>query len=136
MKVLVTQSRPTLCNLMDCSPPGSCPWNFPGKNTEVGSYPFLQGISPIQGSNPGLLHYRQILYSLSHQGSPKRICVKNLYLQFLSLVWLPYLCVLHPQIQPTVDKKYFFKFQKTPKSKTLSSAGNYLHSIYIVFTTI
>ena len=24
---------------------------------------------PIQGSNPGLLHYRQILYHLSHQGS-------------------------------------------------------------------
>ena len=44
------------------------PWNSPGQNTEVGSYSLLQGIFPTQGSNPGLLHYRQILYQLSHQG--------------------------------------------------------------------
>ena len=29
----------------------------------------LQGIFPIQGSNPGLPHHRQILYQLSYQGS-------------------------------------------------------------------
>ena len=29
-----------------------------------------QGIFPTQGSNPGLLHCRQMLYRLSHQGSP------------------------------------------------------------------
>ena len=40
-----------------------------GKNTGVGSYSLLQGIFPIQGSSPGLLHCRQILYHLSHQGS-------------------------------------------------------------------
>ena len=31
----------------------------------------LKEIVPIQGSSPGLLHCRQILYCLSHQGSPK-----------------------------------------------------------------
>ena len=31
----------------------------------------LQGIFPTQGSNPGLPHCRQILYHLSHQGSPR-----------------------------------------------------------------
>ena len=31
----------------------------------------LQGISPTQGSNPGLPHCRQILYQLSHKGSPR-----------------------------------------------------------------
>ena len=31
----------------------------------------LQGIFPTQGSNPGLPYYRQILYKLSHQGSPE-----------------------------------------------------------------
>ena len=31
----------------------------------------LQGIFPTQGSNPGLLHCRRILYQLSHQGSPR-----------------------------------------------------------------
>ena len=30
----------------------------------------LQGIFPTQGSNPRLLHCRQILYRLNHQGSP------------------------------------------------------------------
>ena len=30
----------------------------------------LQGIFPIQGSNPGLLHGRWILYQLSHKGRP------------------------------------------------------------------
>ena len=40
------------------------------KNTRVGSHPLLQGISPTQGVNQGLLHCRQILYQLSYQGSP------------------------------------------------------------------
>ena len=48
------------------------PWNFPGQNTGVGiplqGYPFP---SPgyLQGLNPGLQHWRRILYQLSHQGS-------------------------------------------------------------------
>ena len=46
------------------------PWNSPAKNTGEGIHSFLQGIFLTQGSNPGLLHYRQILYHLSHQGSP------------------------------------------------------------------
>ena len=48
-----------------------CPWNSPGKNTGMGSHSLLQGIFPTQGSNPGLPHRRQILYQLSHKGSPK-----------------------------------------------------------------
>ena len=47
------------------------PWNSPGQNIGVGSLFFLQGIYPIQGSNPGLLHWRWILYQLSHKGSPR-----------------------------------------------------------------
>ena len=47
------------------------PWNSPGKNTGVSSHSLLQGIFPTQGSNLGLPHCRQILYRLSHQGSPK-----------------------------------------------------------------
>ena len=47
------------------------PWNYPGKNTGMGSHSLLQRISPTQGSNPGLPHYRWILYQLSHQGRPK-----------------------------------------------------------------
>ena len=34
-------------------------------------FPFSKGIFSIQGSNPGFLHYRWILYQLSHKGSPR-----------------------------------------------------------------
>ena len=47
------------------------PWDFPGKSTGVGCHFLLQGIFPTQGSNPGLPPCRQMLYHLSHQGSPK-----------------------------------------------------------------
>ena len=46
-----------------------CAWNSPGKNVGVSSHSLLQGIFLTQGSNLGLLHRRQILYHLSHQGS-------------------------------------------------------------------
>ena len=46
------------------------PWNSPGQNTGVGSHS-LQGIFLTQGSNPGLIHCRWILYQLSYQGSPR-----------------------------------------------------------------
>ena len=39
-----------------------CPWNFPARNTGVGSHALLQGILQTQGSNLCLLHCRQILY--------------------------------------------------------------------------
>ena len=60
----------TLWDPMDCSPPGSSVHgDSPGKNTGVDCHPLLQGIFPTQGSNPRLLHCRQILHHLSHQGS-------------------------------------------------------------------
>ena len=46
-------------------------WNSPGWNTGVGSLSLLQEIFPTQGLNPGLPHYRWILYQLSHKGSPR-----------------------------------------------------------------
>ena len=56
---LVTQSCPTLCDPMDCSPPGfSTHEDSPGKNTGVGCHSLLQGIFPTQGLNLGLLHCR------------------------------------------------------------------------------
>ena len=57
------QSCLTLCNNMDCSPPGyripCSPWDSPGKNTGVGCHFLLQGIFPTQGLNSGLPHCRQ-----------------------------------------------------------------------------
>ena len=82
---------------------------FSGKNTRVGCHLLLQGIIPSQESNPGILHYRQILCHLSHQDSPmlglivykcweralvkknKRVC--STVIQFSSVAqWCPSLC--------------------------------------------
>ena len=65
VKVSVTQSCLTLCDSVDCNP-----WKSPRKNTGVGCRSLLQGIFLTQGSIPGLLHCREILHHLSHQGNP------------------------------------------------------------------
>ena len=62
VKMLVTQSCPTLCDSMDY-----------GQNTGVGSHSLLQRIFPTQGSNSGLPHCRRIPYQLSHKGSPRNV---------------------------------------------------------------
>ena len=69
VKVLVALLCPTLCHLMDCCLPDSCPWEYLGKNTGVGCHFLLHGIFPTQESNQNLLHCRQILYHLSHLDS-------------------------------------------------------------------
>ena len=64
---LVDQSCPTLCDLMDCSPPGSSVHgDFLGKNIGVGCHALLQGTFPTQRLNPGLPHCRWILYWVSY----------------------------------------------------------------------
>ena len=64
-----SESRSVVSNSL--WPPGlHSPRNSPGQNTGVGSLSLLQGIFPTQGSNPGLLHCRWVLYQLSHKGSP------------------------------------------------------------------
>ena len=44
---------------------------FSRPNTGVGSLSLLQGIFPTQGLNPDIPHCRQILYQLTHKGSPR-----------------------------------------------------------------
>ena len=66
----------TLCDPMDYTVHGELhgrysPWSSPGQNTGGGSYSLLQRIFPTQESNLSLLHYRQSLYCLSHQESPR-----------------------------------------------------------------
>ena len=75
------QSCPTLCSPMNCSPPGSSPWDFLGKNTGVGCHFLLQGIFPTWGLNPHLLHF----------SSPALPRVQ--FLKFMS----PFLATLYPK---------------------------------------
>ena len=114
---LVAQSCLTLCDPIDCSPPGSSVHGIlQARTLEWGAMPssrgssqprdqtqvthtaggfftdwamreaqevdweilsLLQTIFPTQESNRGLLHYRQILYQLSYQGSWQMILVRT-----------------------------------------------------------
>ena len=66
-------SCPTLYPHRLYSPPGSSVHgDSPGKHTGEGCHAIFQGTFPTQGSNPDLPHCRQILFCLSHQGSPKK----------------------------------------------------------------
>ena len=70
VKVLVTQSCPTLCNPKNCSPPGSSVHGIlQARILEWVAISFSRGSSPRQGWNLGLPHCRQILNHLNHQGS-------------------------------------------------------------------
>ena len=54
------------CNLL-------CPWNFPGKNTEVVCHFLVQGIFPIQGSKLHLLcflHWQAEFFITASPGKP------------------------------------------------------------------
>ena len=56
MRAKLLQSCPTLCDSMDCSPPGSSVHGeSPDRTTGVGCYAFLQGIFPTQIANLCLL---------------------------------------------------------------------------------
>ena len=97
---LVTYSCPTLCDCMDCSPP----W-FPvheilqARILESGSYSLLQGIFLTHGSNPGLLHCRQILYHLNHQGSPFLLHILLMH-KVCQAVWPKKQSCLHHRLAP------------------------------------
>ena len=94
----------TLCDPMNCSPPGSSVHrDSPGKNTGVGCHAFLQGIFPTQGSNPGLLRRRQILYRLSFQESH----IDNYYITIYLFSFLLYLKNLCP-ISLCIEELYHF----------------------------
>ena len=89
VKVLAVQSCPTLCNPMDCSPPGSSVHGIlQVRILQWIAVPLSGGAFLTQGSNLGFLHYNKVsslqsepLYKLHSSPSP------NLFLLY-SLVWL------------------------------------------------
>ena len=71
---LGAQPCSTLCELFWLYPSRLlCPWDSPGKNTEVGCHFLVQGIFPTQGSNQCLLHWLVDSLLLSHLGDLKRL---------------------------------------------------------------
>ena len=68
VQVLVAQSCPTLYDPMNCSPPGSSLHGILQVRILAWvAIPFSRESFPVQGLKLALLHYRQILYHLSHQ---------------------------------------------------------------------
>ena len=76
---------------MDCSPPGSSVHGIL-QAFGVGCHFLLQGIFPIQGLNPGLLHCRQILYSLSYKGNQNLGSPK--YHRLAAAIWIKMIHVI------------------------------------------
>ena len=69
VKVLVTQSCLILWDPKDFSPPGSSVHGIlQARILERVATPYFREIFPVQGLNLGLLHCRQVLYCLIHQG--------------------------------------------------------------------
>ena len=142
LEVLVAQLCLTLQLYELYSPLGSYPWNSPGKNPGVvDCYSLFQGIFPTQGSNLGLLHCRQVLYSLSHQGSPYTYTHSffeySLPLWFIIGYWiqLPVLCSrtwlfihsVYKSLHLLIPTSCSFPFPSPP-----NPLGNHQSALYIV----
>ena len=93
-----------------------CPWNSPGKNTGVGCHPLLQSNFPSQGSNPGLLHCRQILYHLSYREVPASLLLLSPYISALSGA--------HPCVKCPLDLSNFLE--------EISSLSHYFVFLYFL----
>ena len=66
------------------------PWDFPGKDTGIGCYFLLQRIFPTQGSNPGLLHCRQILSDCATRGGYRGVfSIKIIWIKIIDSNWGP-----------------------------------------------
>ena len=126
------------------------PWNSLGQNTGVSGRSLLQGIFPMQGSNPGLPHCRGICYRLSHQG---QICLLlQVFLDFLLFlqIWpwntewsraktnrvLPRKCTGHSKhpLPTTQEKTLHMDITRgsTPKSDWLYSLQPKMEKLYTV----
>ena len=113
---VVAQSCPTLCNPMDCSLPGSfAHGDSPDKNTAVGCHALLQEIFPIQGSNPGLTHCRQVLLPSEPPG-------KSMY----SDMGVQNLTAKDLQTKGKTEQKYLSDFLKSSDTQF-----NFINSVLI-----
>ena len=75
----VAKSYPTLCDTMDCSPPGSSVHGvLQARILEWVAIFFSRGSSLTQGSNPCLLHWQADSLALNHQGSSMNIHLSEL----------------------------------------------------------
>ena len=78
--VLVARSCLTPCDSMDCCPPGfSVPGILQARILEWVAIPFCRGSSWPRGSNPGLLHCRQMLFTVWATREAIFTCINSSY---------------------------------------------------------
>ena len=142
---LVTQSYLTLCDPMDCSLPDSTVHgDSPGKNTGVGFHALLQGIFPIQGLNPGLLHCRWVLLMSEPPGKPNAVLcnsyhcsnhpASNLHLHVYNIFFHT---VLNQQLIILNWQSHLEYFEEPVSLKTLLSHGIFkFDKLILAFSSI
>ena len=99
---LIAQSCPTLLRPHGLSPTRLlCLRDSPGKDTGVDCHSLLQGVFPIQGSNLGLLHYRQILDRLNSElmQIPHEVQSSRVRLSQMRAVWHRLPRSLYPRLK-------------------------------------
>ena len=91
----------------------------------MGSLSLLQGIFPTQGSNPGLLHCRWVLYQLSHMGSPNILSIIDhcevKVTQSCPTLYNPMDCTVHGILQAVILECVAFPFSRgssQPRNRT------------------
>ena len=91
----------------------------------------LQGIFPTQGSNPGLPHCRQMLYHLSHQGSPYgegggTLQTISLHVWEVFTVYGPY-CVCPSSQWCVLSQSIMLRLQVALQGTCLKQALGFMH---------
>ena len=110
--------------------PAPRPWDFPGKNTGVGSHPLLQEIFPTQRWNLGLLLCRWILYHLSCQGRLLRLLLTA------HLLHVGCFCYSAPADKGQIllsQAKFLFSFPRKKDKLFRDEMGNLLCELKIAF---
>ena len=134
----VPQSCPTFCDPMDSSLPcSSIHGIFQARALEWVAISFSRG-SSSQGSNPGIPHFRQMLYHLHHQGSQIYMCVCVCVCIFqmiysCSIYW----CLLHLKkikckLLPSCPLEIFLcknRFLSNPPSKRSTKRSSQFSSV-------
>ena len=107
--------------------------NFPSRNTGVGCPSLLQGIFLTQGSNLDLPHCSQILYCLSHQGSPLE-ALWDKYQDF-EMIWL----FIYYPLQNTRWKVSICEVDDSSNSDSMSaffSCNQHDHFIGLIISSV
>ena len=135
------QSCPTLCDPIDSSPPGSRPWDSPGKNTGVGCHYLLQCMKvesesevaqscltlwdPMDCRLPGSsihgIFQARVLEWVAIAFSDGTLCIKSVTKPFwFNFINITLICPLHPTSFPHISSGHSLPTQAlegTPRDK-------------------